>query len=189
MSKIRQILLLLVIVLLSGCLPGEVAKKHLPTLHNAGRFKYGSWIVAELKGRKDLAKVKVSGELISLQDHKLFILDTAKMNVIHDSSVSRARLFIYKKQPGIFVILTLVGILPNVIAAIAVPEYAGQLLALGIVPIVIGTIFMVSEVASTRNQLIFPQRNSLDQFIKYSRFPQGIPPGLDISMLKLPGLK
>ena len=127
--------------------------------------------------------------MISVQNHQLFVLDTLKMNVISDSCIYHAKLYMYKKQPEIFVILTFIGILPNVIAAFAVPEYAGQFLAMGIVPLVIGTLFTIGEGASKRNQLTFPQVNSLDQFNKFSRFPQGIPPGLDIYQLKMPELK
>ena len=85
--------------------------------------------------------------------------------------------------------MTLIGVLPNLIAAIAFPEYAGQFLLLGIIPLVTGTVFTITEVATKRNQLIFPQKNSLEQFLKFSRFPQGIPPGLDINQLKLPKVK
>jgi len=190
MLKIKKISLILIVIALSGCAPGRVANKYLPTVSNAGRFPFGGWIVAELKGKKDLKPFdKVSGELISIQDNKLFILDTQKMNVIPDSSLYQARLYMYKKQPAVFAILTIAGILPNVIAAFALPEYAGYFLALGIAPLVVGTVFTVSEGANKRNQLIFPQINSLEQFNKFSRFPQGIPPGLDIYQLKLPELK
>jgi hypothetical protein len=190
MLKIKQISFILVILALSGCAPGRVANKYLPTVLNSGKFMYGGWIVVEIKeGKQPKPSGTVSGELISLKDHQLFVLDTAKMNIIPDSCIYRAKLYIYKKQPEIFIILTLIGILPNVIAAIAVPEYAGQFLAMGLVPLLIGTIFTVQEGANKRNQLIYPRVNSLEQFNKFSRFPQGIPPGLDIDHLKLPELK
>jgi hypothetical protein len=111
------------------------------------------------------------------------------MNVIPDSSVHAAKLYMYKTQAGVFAILTIIGIIPGVIAAIAMPENATFFLMMGILPLVSGTVFTVTEATTRRNQLIFPEKNSLEDFIKFSRFPQGIPPGLDIQQLKLPELK
>ena len=190
MLKIKKTSLILIVIALSACEPGRVANRHLPTIFNAGKFTCGGWIVAEVMGRKDLlSSYNVSGELISYQEHKLYILDTGQIYIVPDSSVYQASLYMYKKQPGIFAALTVIGILPNVIAAIALPEYSGYFLALGAVPLVIVTAFTLSEVATRRNQLIFPEKNSLEEFIKFSRFPQGIPPGMDIHRLKLPERK
>jgi len=187
MLKIKKISLILVILALSGCTSEWVANKYLPTVFKAGKYPNGGWIVAEVRDKNGLVSFDtVAGELISFQDHKLYILGIQKMNVIPDTSVYRARLYMYKKQPGVFALVTLFGILPNFIAAIALPEYAGQFLALGIVPLVIGTTFTVTELATNRNQLIFPQRNTLEDFIKFSRFPQGLPSELNIHQLKLP---
>jgi len=175
---------------LAGCLPDRLAYKYLPTAYNAGKFIRGGWIVVELKQKKDLTPDDiVSGELVSFQDHKLFILGTRQMNVIPDSSVHAAKLYMYKTQAGVFAILTIIGIIPGVIAAIAMPENATFFLMMGILPLVSGTVFTVTEATTRRNQLIFPEKNSLEDFIKFSRFPQGIPPGLDIQQLKLPELK
>ena len=185
MSKIKKISFILVMVALSGCASQQTANQFLPTVNKVGEFAYGGWIVAEVKG--DLVQPDtISGELISITDHKLYILGTRQMNVIPDSNLSTARLYMYKKQPGLFAILTLIGILPNIIAAIALPEYGGQFLLLGILPLVSGTVFTISEASSKRNQLIFPHKDSLEQFNKFSRFPQGIPTGMDIYQLKLP---
>ncbi|MEI7980675.1 MAG: hypothetical protein WCI71_03420, partial [Bacteroidota bacterium] len=114
MLKIKKIALILVIIALSGCSYERVANKYLPTVFNAGKYTYGGWIVAELKGKNAfIPPDTVSGELISLADHKLYILGTEKMYVIPDSAVYKAWLYMYKKQPGIFAILTLIGVLPN----------------------------------------------------------------------------
>jgi hypothetical protein len=187
MLKSKKISIILILIALSGCASEKIANDYLPTVFNASKFTYGGWIVVELKEKKDqIPGNTISGELITLQGHQLFILDTRQMNVITDSSVHKARLYIYKKQTGVFVVLTIIGFLPNVIAAIAFPENAIYFLAIGLVPLVLGTIFISTEAGNKRNQLIFPKKNSLDEFIKFSRFPQGIPQGLDIYQLKLP---
>jgi hypothetical protein len=189
MSRIKAIFLILVVISLSGCEPGQEARQYLPTVMNSGVFTNGGWIVAELTGNTSVFTDKVSGELIAIQDHQLFILTPQKLYVIPDADVFRATLYMYKKQPWIFAALTFIGILPNLVAAILVPEYAGQLLAIGIVQLVIGSVFTVTEAATRQNQLIFPMKNSLNDFVKFSRFPQGIPPGLDLNQLKLPESK
>jgi hypothetical protein len=189
MQKNKAITFVLIMFILSGCITDKMAVKFLPTVSKAGNFKYGGWIIAELKNNNDPNKPeKVSGELIAHGYHQLFILDSLQMHVIHDSIVNEATLYMYKTQPGVFTVMTLIGIMPNIIAAIALPEYAGSFLALGIVPLATGIIFISTEAATKRNQLIFPKKNTLDDFNKFSRFPQGLPSGIDLKQLKLPTL-
>jgi hypothetical protein len=190
MLKIKKTLLILALITLTGCESEWMASRYLPTVSKAGKFPYGGWVVAELYGQDSLVPGNsVSGELISLRDHKIYILGPRQMFVIPDSSVYKATLYMYKKQPGVFAAITFIGVLPNVIAALAYPEYAAEFLVLGIAPLVTGTIFTMSEALSTRNQLIYPKRNTLEEFVKFSRFPQGIPLGQDIYQLKLPEVK
>jgi hypothetical protein len=189
MLKTKKIVLFLVLVTLSGCAAERMADKHLPTVSQSVNFPYGGWVSAELKQTNDARPGLIEGEMIAFQDHRLYILGTEKMQIIPDTSVHRATLYMYKKQPWIFAILTAVGILPNLIAAIAYPEYAAQFLVLGILPLVSGTVFTVTEATSGRNQMIFPDKNSIEDFVKFSRFPQGIPAGVDIEQLKLPEVK
>ena len=176
-------------IALSGCASERTVNQRLPTVSQSGKYPFGGWVIAVYEKQGFAPNDTVSGELISYQDHKLYILGFQQMNVISDSSVTEATLYMYKKQPGIFAILTILGILPNLIAAIALPEYAPQFLVLAIIPLVSGSIFTITESTTKRNLLIFPKKNTLDQFVKFSRFPQGIPPGLDINQLKLPERK
>ena len=190
MLNSKKILAILLIFIQSGCITDKMAAKFLPTVANAGNFKYGGWIIADLKAKQDNDKSnRVSGELISINYHQVFILDTTQMHIIPDSIISTATLYMYKTQPGVFASLTILAFLPNLIAAIAVPEYAGYFLGLGVIPLMTGIIFTATEGGTKRNQLIFPARNSLYEFNKYARFPQGIPPEIELSQLELPSMK
>lgn len=185
MLKIKHILFVLVLVSLSGCMTEQVARKHLPTISQAGKFPYGGWISAQYKMEGEYtALASVSGELIAYQDDKLYILDSMQTHVIPAASVQNATLYIYKTQPGLFAAFSLIMIMPNIIAALAMPEYAGEFMALAIIPIVTGTIFTIREGSVKRNRLFYPEKNSLLEFIKFSRFPQGIPEEVKIEDLQ-----
>jgi hypothetical protein len=108
------------------------------------------------------------------------------MTVIPDSLITKATLIMFRKNPSIFIITTLVMIIPNLIGAIAYPEYAGQFLALAILPLVNGTIFTIVGSTAAYNKLRYPKKDDLDDFAKYARFPQGMPEGVDADELKLP---
>ena len=190
MLSSKKILLVLVLLILSGCISDKMAAKFLPTVANAGNFKYGGWIVADLKLKQGTSESNlVSGELIAINYHQLFILDTSNMHIIPDSIITSATLYMYKTQPGVFAVITILTFLPNLIAAIAVPEHAGFFIGIGCIPLITGMIFAAAEGGTKRNQLIFPARNSLSELNKYARFPQGIPAEMDISQLKLPPMK
>jgi hypothetical protein len=190
MSKISKILLLLVFVLASGCATEMEGYRYLPTVNNAGKNTYGGWIVATVVSNEGVFRSEtVAGELISAKDHVFYILDPSKMHIIPESRISEATLYLYRKQPGIFAIITIIGVLPNIIAAFVYPEYSDQFLALGIPALIFGLTFTFTEAANTRNQLRYPEKIMLNQFGTYARFPQGIPAGLDTSQLKLPYVK
>ena len=187
MLKIKYIISILALIYLSGCALDRAALDHLPTISKAGKFPYGGWIVAEYEMQDQYsALATASGELIAYQDYKLYILDSLQLHVIPSTAVNNATLYIYKTQPGLFAAFGILFTLPSIIGAIAFPEYAGEFLLLGIVPFVTGTIFTVREATIKRNQLIYPLENSLNEFVKFARFPQGIPEGMDVGQLKLP---
>lgn len=190
MLKIKTTGLILVFILFAGCSPEMEGYRYLPTLNNAGSYQYGGWMVATVTAEVSSEKpVIISGELISGTNHLYYILDRNKMHVVPENRISKATLYLYRKQPGVFAIITIIGIIPNVLASFAYPDYSSQFLSLGIPALVFGLIFTASEAGNTRNQLRFPEKIMLHQFAPYARFPQGIPPGLDINQLKLPYVK
>jgi hypothetical protein len=181
MSRIKYISLILILLALPGCTLDKAGTRHLPTIGQLADYPYGGWIQVNYQGvEESSALLSLSGELITCQDDALFVLDSLGMHVIPFTSVHQATLYIYKTQPGVFAAVAVIFMIPNIVAAIVFPEYAGQFLALAIVPFVTGTIFTATEVSTKRNRLFYPERNPLNEFVKFARFPQGMPEGFKI---------
>jgi hypothetical protein len=184
MFKIKNIIALLALLMPSGCALDYAARMHLPTISQAGHFPYGGWVIAEYHmAAADSLLTTVSGELLAYHEDQLFILDSLQMVVIPAGSLHNATLYFYKTQPMLFATMGLIFMMPNIIAAIAMPEYAGGFMALAIVPFVMGTVFTAREATTKKNRLIYPEPDSLYNFTKFSRFPQGMPEGIAIEDL------
>lgn len=186
MSKIKLLLALLPVLLLTGCMSVQEAYRYTPSLSKSGTYLYGRWVVVNYTAAVDSAYIYTkSGELIAHKDSQMYVLDQVKMDVIPDSLITTATLFMYKKNPKAVVITTLVMIIPNFIGALAYPGYAAEFLALAVIPVINGIIFTSIEGGVPNNQLRYP-KNDLEEFTNFARFPQGIPEGLDVETLELP---
>lgn len=186
MSKIKLLSALLPVLLLTGCRSVQEAYQYTPSLSNSGTYLYGRWVVVNYTAAEDSAYIYTkSGELIAYNDKRLYVLDLVRMNIIPDSLITTATLFMYRKNPKAVIITTLVMIVPNFIGALAYPDYAPEFLALAVIPVINGIIFTSIEKGVPNNQLRYPKQD-LEEFTKFARFPQGIPEGLDIDRLELP---
>ena len=101
--------------------------------------------------------------------------------IIPESGIKTALLFLFKDQSNKYLLATGLGLIPNFAGLLVHSEPA--FLALGIPFAVVGLVTMAIE--RSKNRLRYPETNKLKEFQKFSRFPQGIPIGLNLKKLKL----
>jgi hypothetical protein len=95
--------------------------------------------------------------------------------------ITTATLCLFKNQANKYFLATGLGLIPNIAGAIA--HGMSEFLAIGIPFAIAGIVNANVEVHA--NELRFPKKNSLDEFGKFARFPQGMPSGVDPKSLTL----
>jgi hypothetical protein len=147
------------------------------------RMSTGCWITVNgNKGSPVVSTDEVSGELIAVQSDTFYILTKTYPVALPKARIRNASLLLTKNQSGNYFLATGLGVIPNIAGAIST-EYPGEFLMMAIPYFVIGSALGVSEVIN--NELRYPEANKLSEFVKFSRFPQGIPPGVKMRDLSL----
>ncbi|HLF33530.1 MAG TPA: hypothetical protein VI583_04805 [Cyclobacteriaceae bacterium] len=118
------------------------------------------------------------GEFIGMENGRVVLLNNQQIIKIRSDQVKLAAVYTHNSSnPGKFTLITLISFLPNLIGAIAYPEYAGPFLRIGIFPLLLpGLIITLAESAKELSVKYYPVDIKYESdLIKYARFPQGIP--------------
>lgn len=187
-KKIKLIIIAAgIILLMQGCshslLPAAYRQRitALPTQIS------GSWADVKIKpGESITSEIMVSGELIAIQADTLFILSEYRLEGIGTKRISEVILHLYEKNTRVYVVITGLIYVPDIIAAIAygMPEF----LIIGLPGLVGGAIVTASE-GTKSNLMKYPKEYNLADMKKFARYPQGMPPGIDKSKLHLVSAK
>ena len=184
-KRIKYILTCLVCILtLSGCNTARIPAEYRFKPAEVEKSSTGCWIdITLFKADSTAPVIKLSGELIAIQSDTIYILTSVQLSEIPSEEVSEAVLYIYNNQSGHFMLITVLLLIPNVIAAIAnnTPEF----LLLDIPWLIGGSFISLNESIGGSHQLKYPGKISLKDFGKFARFPQGIPQGLNKDKLNL----
>ena len=145
----------------------------------------GCWIDI-LSGSGDSAalQINLSGELIALQDDTAYILTEISYAAIPVKNIKSAKLHVFKPQGAIWPVFGLLSFIPNIVGGIANSSFGGGFLLLGIPVAASGILFGLGEIQSNAT-LKYPDKNSFNEFVKFARFPQGLPSGLEVEKLHL----
>jgi len=173
----------ILIILLSRCVaPAGVPSNYLVNPKELSSMTTGNWISVEQNANHtSVAPVKISGELITVQSDTFYILTQTSLLEIPKDKITSATLYLFKNQSGKYMLATGLGLLPNFIGAISLSQ-PGFLL-LGIPFALAGIITAIIENPS--GELVFPKKVVLNEFAKFSRFPSGIPPEIELDKLTL----
>ena len=171
-----------------GC-GATLAPRHwLPTAREAQREGYGGWITARTEHGATLQTL--SGELLAISDDSVLVLTSGGAVGAALADVRSATLEAYDTQSGDVGKMTLAG------AVTSISTGAGLLLVAPLW-IVTGTIATSAIAARGRHEVreadragsgageTRGNRASWMELRLFARFPQGIPPGLDVSRLEL----
>jgi hypothetical protein len=175
--------MLILIILLTRCAaPAGVPSNYLVNPKDVSKMTTGCWISINQKVDLKFENFsKISGELITAQTDTFYILTQTSLEKIPKNKIITATMYLFKNQSGKYMTTTGVGLLPNIIGAISIGE-PGFLL-LGIPFAITGIITAIIENPSS--ELQFPKKSELKEFAKFSRFPEGVPPGVSLEKLTL----
>ena len=174
--------LILIILMIRCAAPAGVPSNYLVNPKEISSMTTGNWIRVESNIKlTSVAPSQIFGELITVKTDTFYILTQTSLLEIPKDKIVSATLYLFKNQSGKYMMATGIGLLPNIIGAISLGEPA--FLALGIPFAIVGTLTAIIENQSS--ELRFPKKAKLNEFVKFSRFPEGIPPGIELDKLTL----
>lgn len=188
MFKINRILLLLVCMFVAGCKTANIPEAYDFKPKEARNNPFGCWMeVSVVRSEFSTETFFFAGELLALQPDSVFLLVAdGQVKTIGNNSILSASLYTHQNQAGKYLGLTSILLIPNFLGAIFYfSEYGGGFLAVGIPVTVAGLIQTVKDGYFQKNVLQFPQKNALNQFISFARFPAGMPQETNFESLYL----
>lgn len=153
---------LVLTALLAGCAGNPAPKGWQPPAAEAQRSTRGGWILIECED-----ETNVTGELIAVDDMTLHVLTASGFQSVPRSSVRESRLVGYGTAENLRV-WTAVG-------AVSTLSHGGGLILTLPMWLIGGGVAASDEVKAA----LVP----LDEFAQFARFPQGLPPEFDPSLL------
>ena len=157
----------------SGCASTKAPSGWLPDARQSAYEASGGWIAAQV-GPRDSSR-EVRGELIAVQGDSVFVLTVAGFEAIPAARIRAAQVASYDVNWGILSGWWVAGTLST--------ASHGWLLIVS-APIWILTGSLSTAAASRAPIVRYPDR-AWYELGSFARFPQGLPPGLDRSALRL----
>ncbi len=159
-------------VVAMGCASTTAPSQWLPRPDRAQALAYGGWIsVYYAKGR---TKLQAHGELLAIHADSLFVLSANSLTAIPTAKTKKATLTAYDANVGPLVAWSVLGTLSTA------SHGAGLIIS---APVWIITGIAATSAQSYAPQLSFPKK-SWNEFRKYARFPNGLPPNIDRRALR-----
>ena len=131
------------------------------------RETYGGWMVATLKSSEDGGTVQ--GELITVHNDSVYVLTPSQLDAFPFSDLDSAKLELHRHRVTSYVLASVLG-------GISTLSHGGFLLFTAPMWLITG-ITLSNSVPKQPNVIYFPQ-TAIEEFRKFSRFPQGLPRGL-----------
>lgn len=186
-GKIRNILFVFICIGIDcGCQHGMVPAGYRPAPNQIDKSITGCWVdVSVIPNSSVDSIIMLSGELIAVEDNNTFHILTAGEGLIslNRNRISAAKLYLFS-NPNIS-LLGFLGVIPNIIGAVSHSEFAGAFLLIGIPIFATSLVMTIADHQDGVSTLRYPEKNSLKEFYKYARFPQGLPPDLQKEKLHL----
>ena len=159
-----------VLLTASSCFRTTAPTGWLPTAVEAQREAYGGWIKLDYKVGD--TRQTMHGELIAAASDSVHVLTYDSVVVVPTASVITGTLTAYDAQHGALRLWTILGgvsaVSHGLVLVLTVPVWA-----------IVGS-------AATASASKVPRVESTDPSLLrlYARFPQGLPPGLDVRSLR-----
>lgn len=155
-----------------GCATNTAPRNFLPAPAASQRTAYGGWI--EVTRGDARHPERSAGELLAIQHDSVYLLSGRGPEVYAQSDVTSAKLTAYDSESGLLATWTLIGTLSTI--------SHGWLLVLSApVWIIAGSVTTAHQ--SHQPEFLFPTA-AWEDLRAYARFPQGLPPGLDLATVR-----
>jgi hypothetical protein len=159
-------------VVVMACSPASAPRGYLPSSRGSAYDTYGGWIHVQTGG---YARRSVNGELIAIEADSMYVLTASEFEILLIQDIETATLVGYDSDAGYMVGWTVAGMLST--------------LSHGYILVFSAPVWLLGGLAaatteSSATQRVFPKDATLESLARYSRFPQGLPDGVDLSMLK-----
>jgi hypothetical protein len=165
-------ILLTIFAITLGCAGNTAPKGWLSSVVDAESESYGAWI--EVRHSNGSINMITEGELIALDTIQIYILSETNFYEIPISEIIQAKLTAYKSNKGVLGMWTFLGCLSTgshgMLAGISLPTW-----------ILAGSILTGTQSHQPVEKYPKVKWNS---FKKFARFPQGLPPDVDLDSLK-----
>ena len=167
-NKFNLFYVIFIFLIIPGCAPQIAPIGYLPTSEETQSDTYGGWTKIQCKNKL------LSGELIAISSDSIFILSNDQLNVISKIEVIDMRLDKYDSKSINMFGWTTTGIFSTISHGFGLVLSA---------PLWILTGSIASSYQSRKPIIKYPD-SPFDDFIPFSRFPQGLPDELNIDTLK-----
>lgn len=161
------------LILVAACAGNPAPAGFLPSPSAAVRDVYGGWIEVTVPvGRNDST---VAGELIAVRADTVWILpDSGPVVAVPSSTVKKGRVARYNSQSGAIAGFTALGVVSTI--------SNGFLLG------ITAPLWIITGIVASSNESHAPLRGvpplAWADLAAYARFPQGLPPGVDLGEIR-----
>ena len=185
MFNIKYIWFFLLCFIVVGCQTYYIPDTYNYKVKEAKITPYGCWMEISMHSLYFSHQInKIEGELLAIQSDSSFLLSNdGFVRIVDNDSIISAKLYTHKNQSGVYLLTTFFFIIPNLLGLTT--DYGADFLAIGIPVSIVGSLNSLSEGLFKRNILVYPNRNNLEEFNKFSRYPDGLPPNIDFRELFL----
>lgn len=186
----KLITLCLAGMILSACETINIPDAYNLTVKESINNPYGCWMIVTLNYPRDTVVLNsIAGELICMDTDTIYLLAADRyIQPVYSGSVKTAELLTHKNQAGNYAFRTSLFLAPNFIGAVVhASEFGGYFLGVGIPVTLVGFSLAIIEGSSRRNILQYPEKNDLENFKIFARFPFGKPDNIDLNQLTIKG--
>ena len=182
--SIRNLLLYVgILIIASGCSSDMYMNKLVPgSKSRAKKSPYGAYI--ELTTNKNRL---YQGEYLALTNDSLYIMLASQLVAFHKDEISNFNIVLSRKRTKLYLSMSVSAMVPSLIGAFFNPDWSTEFGILGLATVGTGLLGALIESAREVHVLQYPYDFSdWQETIKYSRFPAGLPPDLDLKDLNPP---
>jgi hypothetical protein len=172
-------------ILITGCTTVNIPLAYQFKPKDIQNNPYGCWTVLTVSTEENEPIVSYAGELLACENDTFYLL--ALNNIVLQVDTGRivaAKLYTHKNQGDTYFFLSGALAIPGILGALIYTENAGAFLMMGFPVAVIGIFTAVNQWNSKVNELIYPQKNTLNDFVRYARFPAGLPEDIHLELLR-----
>ena len=183
MSKNRNRIFALLssLFILSGCQNPMIPSGYVPGIKEVSSGVYGAWIkVKAFSDSIENLSLELSGELIAVSNDSLYVLTEVDLIALHRDRISGASLYLFRSRN--LPMFGFLGLIPTFIGIVASADYGAGFFVLGL-PLLTTTV--LQAVLKGNSVLLYPEKATMDDLVKYARYPQGLPPGINREILHL----